>query len=73
LKFSFTTAALSISVRFDLDSAGRRKAPTALTRVPFAAIFMLMYPAPGTIGPFTSSRMGMPISRDASIKAGAVG
>jgi hypothetical protein len=33
LKFSFITVASSSRVRFGLDNAGRRKAPTALTRV----------------------------------------
>src|ERR1700752_2244483 len=42
LKFSFTTLVLSSRVRFGLDNAGRRKARTALTRVPSAAMFMLM-------------------------------
>jgi len=42
LKFSFTTVALSSRVRFGLDSAGRRKELAALTRVPSAAMFMLM-------------------------------
>ena len=42
LKFSFTTLVLSSSVRFGLDNAGRRKARAALTRVPSAAMFMLM-------------------------------
>ena len=72
-KFNFTTSVFNRRVRLGRDSAGRRNARAALTRVPSAPMFMLMKPAPGRQGPFMSSRMGIPISRAASTKAGAVG
>ena len=54
LKFSFTTLVLSSSLRFGLDNAGRRKARTALTRVPSAAMFMFIYAGMAATSPLSS-------------------